>query len=692
MKKWFENLKVKYKILYSFSILVLFLAFIGGMGLNNMSEIENNVDKIYGTHLLSIDYLLQIDRDMQQALVAQRTMIFTGVNTARFKELKNEYTENVQQTDERWQEFKNISSEKVDRSLFSQFEQEKAEWLQYSERIINSRTKDTPEGRFEAIELSFKEGNTSFNEAREIINKLTEDIEHLAEEESLSSEATYNSGFSVLLIGVIVIFILSVAMALYISSRISKPLEEASNMMSDLKKGHMDSRVTSNSNDEIGILSKSMNEFANVLQGFIEAMYKVADGDVSVEVELLDKDDKISPALNKIIHTLRELDNETKVLIKSSLEGQLSTRGDESKFRGGYREIIKGFNDTLDAIMEPINESSRVLESFAQGNFKNKVEGDYKGDYGIIKESINTVADSLNRTLQQVKEAIQATASAGNEISSSSEQMAAGAQEQSAQAAEVASAVEEMTKTILETTQNTTVAAEKSKLAGGIAEEGGKVVEETVEGMKRIAEVVQQSADIVKELGKGSDQIGEIIQVIDDIADQTNLLALNAAIEAARAGEQGRGFAVVADEVRKLAERTTKATKEIAEMIKKIQRDTGGAVEAIEKGTDEVEKGKLLAEKSGNSLREIIQGTTEVLEVVTQVAAASEEQSATSEQISRSIESISSVTQESAMGVQQIATSAEDLNRLTENLQNLISQFQIVEKDNYATTNSVLYN
>jgi len=214
------------------------------------------------------------------------------------------------------------------------------------------------------------------------------------------------------------------------------------------------------------------------------------------------------------------------------------------------------------------------------------------------------------------------------------------------------------------------------------------VVEETVAGMNKIAMVVSQSAEIVRELGNSSDQIGEIIQVIDDIADQTNLLALNAAIEAARAGEQGRGFAVVADEVRKLAERTTKATKEIADMIKKIQKDTGGAVESIEMGTKEVEKGKELANKAGDSLKSIIKGTTVVVDVVTQVAAASEEQSATSEQISKSIEGINNVTQESATGVQQIARASEDLNRLTNNLQTLISKFKL--KTNSKEKNNLL--
>jgi methyl-accepting chemotaxis protein len=244
-----------------------------------------------------------------------------------------------------------------------------------------------------------------------------------------------------------------------------------------------------------------------------------------------------------------------------------------------------------------------------------------------------------------------------------------------------------MTKTILETTKNSSTAAEAAKKAGSIAKEGGSVVAETISGMNRIALVVKKSAETVHTLGKSSDQIGEIVQVIDDIADQTNLLALNAAIEAARAGEQGRGFAVVADEVRKLAERTTKATKEIASMIKQIQKDTNGAVSSMEEGTKEVEKGKHLADKAGESLNQIIKGAEQVVDIITQVAAASEEQSSTSEQISKSIEAISNVTQESSAGIQEIARASEDLSRLTLNLQDLIGKFKTDEQTGQVVKN-----
>jgi methyl-accepting chemotaxis protein len=255
--------------------------------------------------------------------------------------------------------------------------------------------------------------------------------------------------------------------------------------------------------------------------------------------------------------------------------------------------------------------------------------------------------------------------------------MAAGSQSQTTQAGEVAASVEEMTKTIVENARTASHTAETSKTAKEAAQKGGRVVDETIVGMKRISAVVSKSSETVRALGKSSDQIGEIVSVIDDIADQTNLLALNAAIEAARAGEQGRGFAVVADEVRKLAERTTKATKEIAAMIKQIQIDTGGAVSSMEEGTREVENGIELADKAGSALRDIVEISQSLTAMVAQIAAASGQQSSASEQIAKNVEAISAVTGETAGGTQQIARAAEDLNRLTDELQRLVSTFKL---------------
>ncbi|MBI9072103.1 MAG: HAMP domain-containing protein [Melioribacteraceae bacterium] len=346
----------------------------------------------------------------------------------------------------------------------------------------------------------------------------------------------------------------------------------------------------------------------------------------------------------------------------------------------GHIEIVQDITEA-NRLKNRLEEGAKTLltemDKFAKGDLTVQLKDNGDDDIAKLLNGFSNSVQNIRKLIEQVTNAVDATASASAEISASSEEMAAGAQEQSANSSEVAESIEQMTATIIETTQNTNEAAELAKRAGTIAVEGGEIVDQTVEGMNKIAEVVMDAAATVRELGESSDKIGEIVQVIDDIADQTNLLALNAAIEAARAGEQGRGFAVVADEVRKLAERTTKATKEIAEMIKKIQNDTAGAVTSIEKGTVEVQDGKTKASKAGETLTNIINASESVVDVVTQVATASEEQSITVENISKNIEGITAVTNQSAQSLQQVAATAEDLNNLTQNLSDLISQFKI---------------
>ncbi len=297
-------------------------------------------------------------------------------------------------------------------------------------------------------------------------------------------------------------------------------------------------------------------------------------------------------------------------------------------------------------------------------------------EIGVLGNSFNGLVGTLHDIIAKVGASANEVAGAATEIAASSEEMAAGMKEQTSQVVQISAAVEEMSASIVEVARKSADAAGSAEQSGKSAEQGGTVVIQTIEGMKNINEAVRASAASVQELGSRGQEIGRIIQVINDIADQTNLLALNAAIEAARAGEHGRGFAVVADEVRKLADRTTQATKEIGTSIKAIQTETGQAVKRMESGTRQVEQGVELATQAGASLQEIVNSAKTVASMIQSIAAAAEEQSSASEQVSRNVESISSVTRQTNEGAGQAAQAAAELSRKAEELQRLVGRFK----------------
>ncbi|HLP15372.1 MAG TPA: methyl-accepting chemotaxis protein, partial [Bacteroidota bacterium] len=320
---------------------------------------------------------------------------------------------------------------------------------------------------------------------------------------------------------------------------------------------------------------------------------------------------------------------------------------------------------------------ANTLKQVADGDLTQRVNLDKNNDLYALSNDLDRTLEGLENVIKEVALAIEATANAAGQISSSSEELAAGVHEQARQAEDVISAVREMTSTIHQGHDDAKRASEQSCIASENTQTGSAQVENTQKAIEKIVETTQETANNIQSLARKTEQIGEITAIIDDIADQTNLLALNAAIEAARAGEQGRGFAVVADEVRKLAERTTKATKEIAETIKAIQNESRQTDLQMQQAGSVVSEGVRFTKETSASLAEILRANVKVSEIISHVAAGSKEQSAAAEMISRHVEGISTVTQQSAAGTEQIARAAEDLNRLTINLQELILKFKL---------------
>lgn len=353
-------------------------------------------------------------------------------------------------------------------------------------------------------------------------------------------------------------------------------------------------------------------------------------------------------------------------------------------FLGGYALLIVAPATVFlirKAIVGPIRQTAEVMRDIAEGegDLTKRIEVKSSDEVGQLAERFNAFAEKVHDLVVEVVGATHEVASAATEIAASSEEMARGMGDQQEQVVQISAAVEEMSASIVEVAHKSSDAAEQAEESGQVAEDGNGIVVETVETMGAIREAVMSSSAIVDELGRRSDEIGQIIAVINDIADQTNLLALNAAIEAARAGEHGRGFAVVADEVRKLADRTTEATGEVAKTIRAIQEETKRAVAQMDEGGTRVQSGVERAGIAGEALQKITSRTRDVASMIASIAAAAEQQSSAGAQISRGIESISAVTAQATAGASQAASAAEALSGKAEELRRLVGQFKVAE-------------
>jgi methyl-accepting chemotaxis protein len=318
-----------------------------------------------------------------------------------------------------------------------------------------------------------------------------------------------------------------------------------------------------------------------------------------------------------------------------------------------------------------------ITDAIASGDLSVKVPVAGRGAVRDMLSSLATMVGRFQTVVDQMGSTSSALINSSTQLSLASEEIASNAEEAASESSSIATAGEQMAATSQEISRNCHSAAENSQATSTIAASGVEVVDRTIGVMQQIAERVKGLSTTVELLGQRSDQIGAIIGTIEDIADQTNLLALNAAIEAARAGEQGRGFAVVADEVRALAERTTRATREIGDMIKAIQSETRGVVSAMEQGVQEVETGTSEATRSSDALREILDQVNAVSCQITEIAGAAEEQTATTGLISGNIQQITALVKNAASGSHQCAAQASQLTSCAHDLERIIRQFRV---------------
>jgi methyl-accepting chemotaxis protein len=328
-------------------------------------------------------------------------------------------------------------------------------------------------------------------------------------------------------------------------------------------------------------------------------------------------------------------------------------------------------------VTQPLMEGVGIADRLAQGDLTPVIDVKGRDEVGQLLSSMKHMIARWRDVVAEMGQTAESVASASTQLSASAEQISHGAASEAERTSQVASASVEMSQTIAEIASNATSIAASATEATKIAKEGEDVVARSVGEVETIAQVVEKSAAIILSLGERSSQIGTIVGVINDIADQTNLLALNAAIEAARAGEQGRGFAVVADEVRKLAERTASATTEIGAMITAIQDEVHDAAESMKRATEKVESGVRLSQEADGALKNIIHAAADLQEMVQQIASATTEMAATSETMTRDVEHIAAASREVSASSVQTRQASVTLHDMSAALQKVAGRFRL---------------
>ncbi len=435
----------------------------------------------------------------------------------------------------------------------------------------------------------------------------------------LNAANVKSSSTNMVIIFLVAAVLAGIGIALVLSRGISNGIKTIVNALAKISVGDLTEEVNVKTNDEIGIMAKTYGEMQAYLQEMAGTAGKIADGNLAVEVKAKSKDDTLSNAFSRMLENLRQL-------------------------IGSVRSIA-----------ENIAESSAQLSNAAD-------------QAGQATQQIAATSQQVARGASEQSTALQETSTGMDQLSKAIMQISLGAQEQAKGVERNVEIVNKVSAAVLQVTSNAQVAADGSQKAGEAARKGTDMTRQTVQGMQKIKDAMDIASAGVTSLGERSNEIGKIVATIDDIAAQTNLLALNAAIEAARAGEQGRGFAVVADEVRKLAERSSTATKEIADLISNIQTGVNEAVRAMEDGNHEVNSGYDLATNAGSSLDEILETVMEVSREVDRIAEASTELNSLSEEMVKITDGVSSVVEENTATTEEMSASSDEVTKAIESV------------------------
>ena len=411
--------------------------------------------------------------------------------------------------------------------------------------------------------------------------------------------------------------------------------KETSELAEAVANGNLEIEVRERSDQDQ--MMKALNLMISNLRATVHVAEKMAEGDLDVRVKPLSEKDMLGLSLVQMVKTIKRIVRSISCLTDAVLEGKLDIRGDAEKFGGEYAKIIHGVNATVDAVVNPLKNTSDYVRQISKGRLPDLIKEEYKGDFNETRNSLNTMIENLIRFAADVQNTAEQVATGSGQLSSSAEQISNSTSQQAAGVEEISSSMEEMSSMVRQSAENARETATIAEKAARDARDGSMAVRETIQAMRSISEK---------------------IMIIDEIAGQTNMLALNAAIEAARAGEHGKGFAVVAAEVRELAQNTRNAAKEISEL----------SVSNLE-----------IAENTGSLLDEMVSGIQKTAELVQDISASGTEQARGISEVNEAIQQQDQIVQQNAAFAEEMASASQGFSSQAERLLKVASFFEISE-------------